>query len=185
MRLRARFGLKSAAGGTAAAPVESPAFHSLWIHTMNRCRTLALLGPLLLIAPALHAQTATATTAQTATQTVTLTTPQPGVRQAPQDVRPAMMAVSTTPPEITLNGKPDRLSPGARIRGLNNMLVLSGTLAGQTVPVVYRRDGAGLVHEAWILTAEEYAKVGGSNTGDPEGYKRFYELLALIFAARR
>jgi hypothetical protein len=105
-------------------------------------------------------------------------------REAPKDVLPAQMTV-TAPPEITLNGKPDRLSPGSRIHDLNNMLVLSGGIAGKTLPVVYRRDAAGLVHEVWILRPEEYSKLGGVNGGDPEGVKRFYELLAIIFGARK
>ncbi|MDB5751590.1 MAG: hypothetical protein JWP65_2011 [Ramlibacter sp.] len=106
------------------------------------------------------------------------------VREAPKDVKPAMMAVSATPPIIAVNGEPARLSPGARIRDTNNMLVLSGALAGKTVYTVYRRDPVGNVHEVWLLTQQEYAKVGGSAGGDPEGHKRFYELLNLVFAAR-
>lgn len=106
------------------------------------------------------------------------------VREAPRDVKPAMMAVSATPPIVAIDGTQTRLSPGARIRDTNNMLVLSGALAGKTVPTVYKRDSMGLVHEVWLLTPEEYSKVGGSKVGDPEGYKRFQELLNLIFAAR-
>lgn len=106
------------------------------------------------------------------------------VREAPKDVQPAVIAVSATPPLITVDGKDDRLSPGARVRDRNNMLVLSGQLAGKTLYTVYRRDAAGLVHEVWLLNEEEYAKVGGRNTGDPEGYKRFAELLELIWKAR-
>ena len=82
-------------------------------------------------------------------------------REAPKDVVLGRMSV-TAPPQIALDGKPDQLSPGSRIRDLNNMLVLSGALAGKTLPVVYKRDAAGLVHEAWILTEEEYAKLGGT-----------------------
>src|SRR3954469_10442331 len=93
-------------------------------------------------------------------------------REAPSDVVLGQMVV-TAPPEITMDGKPDRLSPGSRIRDLNNMLVLSGGIVGKTLPVVYRRDAAGLVHEAWILTPDEYTKLGGASTGDPDGYKRF------------
>ena len=104
-------------------------------------------------------------------------------RSAPKDVVLGQMTV-TLPPVITMDGKPDRLSPGSRIRDLNNMLVLSGGMAGKTFPVVYRRDAAGLVHEVWILTAEEYSKLGGAGSG-ADGYKRFNELLALIFGARR
>jgi hypothetical protein len=104
-------------------------------------------------------------------------------REAPKDVVLGQLAV-IAPPDITIDGKPDRLSPGSRIRDLNNLVVLSGNLAGQTVPVVYRRDAAGLVHEAWILTPEEYARLGGAGSG-ADGQKRFTELLSLIFGARR
>src|SRR5262245_13219504 len=83
------------------------------------------------------------------------------VREAPKDVKPAIIAVSATPPVITVDGNADRFSPGARVRDRNNMLVLSGALAGQTLYTVYRRDGAGLVHEVWLLDEQEYAKVGG------------------------
>jgi hypothetical protein len=114
----------------------------------------------------------------------TATFAQTVMRDAPKDVKPAVIAVSATPPIITLDGKADRFSPGARIRDRNNMLALSGGLAGQTLYTVYRRDSAGLVHEVWLLSPEEYAKVGGKYNGDPEGYKRFAELLDLIWAAR-
>lgn len=106
------------------------------------------------------------------------------VREAPKDVKPGLMAVSATPPLITMDGKDDRLSPGVRIRDLNNMLVLTGSLAEQTVYTVYRRDAAGLVHEVWLLTAEEYRRVRGVDVGDSRGAMRFQELLNLIWAAR-
>jgi hypothetical protein len=106
-------------------------------------------------------------------------------RDAPKDVVLGQLVV-TAPPQVTMDGKPDRLSPGSRIRDLNNMLVLSGGVVGKTLPVVYRRDAAGLVHEAWVLTDEEYRKLGGvSGTSSPEGHKRFADLLAVIFGARR
>ena len=106
------------------------------------------------------------------------------VREAPRDVKPGIIAVSATPPLITVDGKEDRLSPGARVRDRNNMLVLSGALAGKSLYTVYRRDSTGLVHEVWLLNEEEYAKIGGKYDGNPEGYKRFIELLNLIWAAR-
>jgi hypothetical protein len=138
-------------------------FNSLWIQTMNRCLKILLLA-LALTAGSVQSQGI--------------------VREAPKDVKSGRIVV-TAPPEITLNGKADRLSPGARIRSLNNMLLLSGSLVGQNLPVVYRRDAAGLVHEVWILSAEEYSRLGGGDDGNPEGYKRFAELLDLIFGARR
>lgn len=104
------------------------------------------------------------------------------VREAPKDVVRGRLTV-TMPPVVTLDGKPDRLSPGSRIRDLNNMLLLSASVVGQDLPVVYRRDAAGLIHEVWVLTPDEYAKLSG--TDSPSGYQRFNELLALIFGARR
>ena len=139
---------------------------------MNRCpRTLArllLAAGLALTGLGFHAPAALAQGIQ---------------RSAPKDVVLGQLTV-TLPPVIAMNGNPERRSPGARIRDLNNMLVLSGGMAGKTFPVVYRRDAAGLVHEVWILTADEYSKLGGAGSG-AEGHKRFDELLALIFGARR
>ncbi len=76
----------------------------------------------------------------------------------PQTAQRGVLVV-TQPPEVLLDGRPDRLSPGARIRGRNNLLVLSASLVGQELPVRYVRDPQGLVHAVWILTeAEAQAK---------------------------
>ena len=64
----------------------------------------------------------------------------------------------TQPPEVLLNGQPARLSPGARIRGGNNMLQMSGALVGQPMLVHYTREPSGGVHDVWILTADEAAR---------------------------
>ena len=61
------------------------------------------------------------------------------------------------PPEITLNGKPARLAPGARIRGQDNMVQMSGTLSGSKLLVHYTVDTYGLVKDVWILRPEEAA----------------------------
>lgn len=61
----------------------------------------------------------------------------------------------TQPPEVLMNGKPDRLSPGARIRGTNNMLVMSGALMGQAMLVNYTRESNGYIHDVWVLTDAE------------------------------
>jgi hypothetical protein len=106
------------------------------------------------------------------------------IRSAPKNVKPAIIAVSATPPIIKVDGKDDRFSPGARIRDRDNRLLLTGALAGKSVYTVYKRDAAGLVHEVWLLTEEEYKKLGGKGDGDGEGYKRFQELLELIWANR-
>ncbi|EHR73158.1 hypothetical protein BurJ1DRAFT_4365 [Burkholderiales bacterium JOSHI_001] len=62
------------------------------------------------------------------------------------------------PPEALLNGVPARLSPGARIRGTNNLLVMSGAIVGQPYLVHYTLDDQGLVHLVWILSDAELAK---------------------------
>jgi len=65
--------------------------------------------------------------------------------------------VVTAPPEITMDGKPARLSPGSRIHARNNLQILAGALIGQQLTVRYVRDTLGLVHEVWILTEAEIA----------------------------
>ena len=71
----------------------------------------------------------------------------------PNTVRGAM--VITNPPELVMNGKAERLSPGARIRGANNMLIMSGSIVGQNLLVNFVREPNGMVHEVWILTEAE------------------------------
>jgi hypothetical protein len=66
--------------------------------------------------------------------------------------------VIKAPPEVLLNGKAARLTPGARIRNANNMLQLSGSLLEQKLLVNYRLDGQGQLHEVWILSPAEAAK---------------------------
>jgi hypothetical protein len=136
---------------------------------MNRCMYRAYGAFLLALAPLAFSSLPSVVHAQTMQ------------REAPRDVILGHLTV-TTPPAIAIDDKPDRLSPGARIRDTQNMLVLSGTLAGKTVPVVYRRDSAGLVHEVWLLTQDEYAKLSGAGA---TGGQRFSELLAAIFGTRR
>lgn len=86
----------------------------------------------------------------------------PGLAQVGQrEFPPASLRGSlivTAPPNVLLDGRPDRLSPGSRIRGVNNMLVLSGGLVGQTLTANFTRDAAGLIHEVWLLSAMEAAQ---------------------------
>ncbi len=63
------------------------------------------------------------------------------------------------PPEVLLNGNAARLAPGARIRDLDNRLVLSGNLIGQKYKVNYTVDTLGLLMNVWILKADEAAKL--------------------------
>ncbi len=66
--------------------------------------------------------------------------------------------VVTEAPELLLNRRPARLAPGARIRGTDNLLVMSGAIVGQRFTVHYTVDISGLVMEVWILTEQEKAK---------------------------
>ena len=66
--------------------------------------------------------------------------------------------VVTQPPLITLDGQPAQLSPGSRIKGTNNLLVMSASLVGQSLTVNYTTEQHGLVHEVWILTDAEAAE---------------------------
>ena len=89
----------------------------------------------------------------------------PNIRQFPKDAKRGELVVLTAP-DIAMDGKPDRLSPAVRIRDINNFLVLSGTLANQKLVVNYLRDNTGLVHNVWVLNAEEIKQ---KIPGMPEG----------------
>jgi hypothetical protein len=75
----------------------------------------------------------------------------------PNTLRGAMVVIN--PPDLVMNGKAERLSPGARIRGANNMLVMSGSIVGQNLLVNFVREPNGMVHEVWILTEAEAKQV--------------------------
>jgi len=114
------------------------------MNTMNRCRSFLLTWALALSGAGLPLLLPAAAQAQG--------TP----RNFPESALRGKLVV-TLPPHVTLNGKPDRLSPGARIHDTANLLVLSGGLVNQELVVNYVRDGHGLIHEVWILTPQEAA----------------------------
>ncbi len=112
---------------------------------MNRC----LKNPLLRFAAvllAVAAGTSAGLPAPAAAQTVQ--------RNIPKAAKHGLLVV-TTPPQVLLDGRAERLSPGARIRGSNNLLVLSASLTGRELPVRYVRDSLGLLHEVWLLSEAE------------------------------
>jgi hypothetical protein len=123
---------------------------------MNRCLS-SFLAPLALAIPALVPTAGLMVAPHVAAQTLQRSFPAKALR--------GTLAVQA-PPDVLLDGKADRLSPGARIRDTRNMLAMSGTLVGQTLVVNYLRDGAGLLHEVWLLTPSEAAeKRPGAHTG--------------------
>lgn len=101
---------------------------------MNRCvaaRLLALALPLFLLPGLAQAQ-----------------------RQFPERALRGQLEIVQIP-EIRINGELTRLSPGARIRNTQNLIVMPTTLLGQEWTVNYVREFSGLVHEVWLLTPEE------------------------------
>lgn len=84
----------------------------------------------------------------------TLTLAQNAPRNFPANALRGSLVV-TQPPAITIDGRAARLSPGARIKGPDNLLVLSGTVIGQDLLVNYTLEPHGMVHEVWVLTPAE------------------------------
>jgi hypothetical protein len=76
------------------------------------------------------------------------------IRQFPKAALRGELVVLEAP-AISLDGKPDRLSPGARIFDAQNRLVLSNQFLNQTLVVNYLRDNTGQVQQVWVLTREE------------------------------
>ena len=64
----------------------------------------------------------------------------------------------TQPPELLLNQAPGRLAPGARIRGTDNMMVLSGTAVNRRLLVHYTLDLHGHLLDVWVLTPAELSR---------------------------
>lgn len=87
-------------------------------------------------------------------------------RAFPPEALRGEMTFGAIPPEIQLNGAATRLAPGARIRGQNNMLVMSGTLMGQTFIVHYTRDLLGQPKDIWLLRADEVSRTPWPTTLD-------------------
>ncbi len=78
-----------------------------------------------------------------------------------------------TPPAVQLDGRPDQLAMGARIRDTRNLFVTSGTLAtGETHLVNYTRNPGGQIGEVWLLTPEEAAL--RLPTASPSWFERWF-----------
>ena len=78
-------------------------------------------------------------------------------RNFPKTALRGTIAFGTNPPAISLNGSGALLAPGARIHGMDNMLKMTGALAGQRYVVDYTVESTGLVFEVWLLTTDEVA----------------------------
>lgn len=122
-------------------------FHSPWIYTMNRCVpfSLAVAATLAALAPA----AVSAQSAATDGQTLQRSFPRNALRGS---------IVFFAPPAIRLNGVDTQMAPSYRIRGTNNLQIMSAQLDGLKATVDYTTDMQGAVREVWILTPAEAAK---------------------------
>jgi hypothetical protein len=78
-------------------------------------------------------------------------------RHFPADALRGSMVIGQVP-EVLLNAKPARLSPGVRIRDQGNLQPRPAALIGMTLVVHYTVDTLGLVKDVWILTPDEAAR---------------------------
>ena len=56
-------------------------------------------------------------------------------------------------PEVTIDGKPMRLAPGARIYNSSNLTITPGQVPANS-RVRYKTDATGLVNQVWVLPPE-------------------------------
>lgn len=124
-----------------------PLFCLPGLRLLRPCTT-ALLAALPLLAPlsAAHGQSAPAVYAQA--------TPA-GTRSFPDTALRGVMQIAPLP-ELTINGKRLRTTPGFRLFDAQNRLVFAHTLQGQTFTVNYVIESStGWLHQVWLLTPEE------------------------------
>jgi len=57
---------------------------------------------------------------------------------------------------MEIDGKPQRLTPGAQIRDTDNRLVVPASVAAKT-QARYLLDATGMVHRIWLLSPREKA----------------------------
>jgi hypothetical protein len=139
-------------------------FNSLWMYTMNRC--LLIVGKFASVF-ALSLSTSVLAQSQLSeplvVNEVPLQTGTPGLRKFPEKALRGRMRV-TQAPEILIDGKPERLSPGSRIRDTQQRLVMSASITNQEFVVNFLRNPLGEVHEVWILTPLEARQRIPTNT---------------------
>ncbi len=127
-------------------------FHSLWMFTMNRC-FLSLLG--LTLSTSVLAQGQLSDPLPVNEQLVQTGTP--GQRKFPANALRGKLKVVQTP-DILIDGKPERLSPGSRIRDQQHRIVMSASITQQELIVNFVRNPTGDLQDVWILTPAEIAQ---------------------------
>ncbi|MES2840565.1 MAG: hypothetical protein V4794_09825 [Pseudomonadota bacterium] len=79
---------------------------------------------------------------------------QSGTRDFPAKALRGTLVV-VQPPNVTMDDRQTRLSPGARIYNTNNSLVMSSSLLNKEVVVNYTMDLRDQIQNVWILTEAE------------------------------
>ncbi len=87
----------------------------------------------------------------------------PGLRKFPANALRGRFKVLQTP-EILMDGKRERLSPGSRIRDPQQRLVMSASITQIEFVVNFTRNTLGEIHEVWILNALEAKQKLKTNT---------------------
>jgi len=110
---------------------------------MNRCDVRASALALALIASTATFALPTAASAQEVVQ-----------RNFPRNaLRGELVLLNES--EALLNGKPARLAPGLKLRGENNLLVMTGAALGRKFTANYTIDTYGLINNLWALRPDE------------------------------
>jgi hypothetical protein len=133
------------------------------MYTMNRCSRTISLSSVSLAALGLAAFLSTAQAQLSDPLPVNEQATTPGTRKFPANALRGKLQVGQAP-DIRIDGKADRLSPGSRIRDLQNRIVLPGNLVGLELTVNFTRAPTGEVHDVWILTEAEARQKIKTNT---------------------
>ena len=147
----------------------SPLFlYSLWIHTMNRCRSQSFPATASLHRPwrALAATLGTALMLALPPATAQVPSGMGSQRNFPEAALRGNLTINGTS-DATLNGSAIRMAPGMRLFSPQNTLVMAHTVLGQNFKVNYLIESStGMLHAAWILTDAEAAqpRKGGNAT---------------------
>ncbi len=87
----------------------------------------------------------------------------PGLRKFPAHALRGKLRVVQAP-EILIDGKQERLSPGSRIRDTQQRLVMSASITNLEFVVNFTRNPLGEIQEVWILNELEAKQKIKTNT---------------------
>ncbi len=125
---------------------------------MNRCLFILLSAMLSTLAVAQGQLSTSLPANETVLQTGT-----PGLRKFPENALRGKIKVVQTP-EILMDGKQERLSPGSRIRDTQQRLVMSASITNLEFVVNFTRNSMGEIQEVWILNELEAKQKIKTNT---------------------